>query len=412
MKEKGAIAILGGVRPHAELAKCLRAKGYKTILIDYLPSPIAKEFVDIHYQESTLDIDSVERICREENVCAIMDLCTDRAIPPAALVAERLGLKHPFSYETSLIATNKNRMKAMLKFAGIPTSDYVAVTTLDDVKNIKLKYPLIIKPSDASGSIGITKITNEGELEEALKKALESSRNQQAIAEEFIVGPEIQIDCFVSNGELVVLDIKEKRKFTDEELTLSYGSLIPARISGHVRQRCDEISNAIAKYLNVENGPLYIQAIVTEQDVYVIEFGLRFGGNLSFQIIQDMTGINVVCATADAYLGLNPAISIRQPNLPVYASYHIFPKEGVFSKIVGSEELIADGSIDTFYTHKPLGMVCTGNMSSSERIASFTVKSGSYEENDRKLRHILHTLDVLDDQGKSIMRKDIYQQDI
>ena len=410
MKKQDTIAILGGIRPHAELAKYLRTKGYKTILIDYLPSPIAKEFVDIHYQESTLDIDIVERICREENVCSVMDLCTDRAIPPAALVAERLGLKHPFSYKTSLIATNKNMMKAMLKAAGIPTSEYMAVTKLDDINQIQLKYPLIVKPSDASGSIGITKITRKGELKDALKRALAFSRNQQAIVEEFVVGPEIQIDSFVSNGETIVLDIKEKRKITDKELTLSYGSLIPARISGCIKQRCYEITDAISKYLKIKNGPLYVQAIATEQDVYVIEFGLRFGGNLSFRIIQDMTGINVVHATADAYLGLNSTILIQQPAFPIYATYHIFPTEGVFSKITGSEDLISNGCIDTIYIHKPSGLVCTGNMSSSERIASFTVKSSSYEENDRKLRHILQTIDVVNNQGKSIMRKDIYQQ--
>ena len=409
MQEKGTIAILGGIRPHAELAKYLRSKGYKTVLIDYLPTPIAKDYVDIHYQESTLDVEAVERICREENVCSIMDLCTDRAIPPAAFVAERLGLKHPFSYETSLVVTNKNKMKAMMKSAGIPTSDYLTVTSLEEVSSLQLTYPLVIKPSDASGSIGITKINKESELNEALKTALSLSRNQQAIVEEFVTGPEIQIDCFVSDGEVLVLDIKEKRKFTDDELTLSYGSLIPARISETTKQRCYEISNEIAEALHVENGPLYIQAIATEKDVYVIEFGLRFGGNLSFKILQDMTGIDIISATADAYLGLKPEISIRQPELPVYATYHIFPAEGVFSKIAGKEELMADGSIDSLFAHKSSGLVFTGNMSSSERIASFTVRSNSYEENDRKLRHILQTIDVLDEQGKSIMRKDIYE---
>lgn len=410
--QKKSIAILGGIRPHAELAKYLNSKGYRTVLIDYLPEPIAKEYVDIHYQESTLDVDAVESICRKENVCSIMDLCTDRAIPPAALVAERLVLNHPYSYETSLIATNKNKMKSMLKEAKIPTSDFIAVSDLEVVKQIYLKYPLIIKPSDASGSIGITKISREDELEEALKKALSLSRNQQAIVEEFITGPEIQIDCFVSDGNAVVLDIKEKRKYKDDDLTLSYGSLIPARITDIIRQRCYEISNTIAKFLQVENGPLYIQAIATEQEVNVIEFGLRFGGNLSFQIIKDMTGINVINATAEAYLGRNPEIVIQQSNFPVYATYHIFPKEGIFSKIIGEAELVSEGYIDTIYSHKQTGMFCVGNMSSSERLASFIVKSRSYEENDIKLRHILQTIDVLDNHGKSIMRKDIYQQEI
>lgn len=409
MQNKGAIAILGGVRPHAELAKYLRKKGYRTVLIDYLPSPIAKEYVDIHYQESTLDVDAVETICRKERVVSIMDLCTDRAIPPAALVAERLGLMHPYNYETSLIATNKNKMKTMMKTAGIPTSSFVAATTMEEANHVSLNYPLIIKPSDASGSIGVSKIVNEEELEDALKKAISLSRNQQAIVEEFVAGTEIQIDCFVSKGKVVVLDIKEKRKTSGDELTLSYGSLIPARINDRIMQRCYDVSDAIAKYLHIKYGPLYIQAITTGQEVYVIEFGLRFGGNLSFQIIQDIAGINVITTTADAYLGINPEIIVRRPKFPVYATYHIFPKKGLFSKLTGHEKLIADGSIDAIYVHKPTGMVCTGNMSSSERLASFTVKSESYEENDRKLKHILQTIDVLDDDGKSIMRKEIYQ---
>lgn len=412
MQENKTIAILGGIRPHAELAKYLNSKGYRTVLIDYLPAPIAKEYVDIHYQESTLDIDAVERICRKENVCSIMDLCTDRAIPPAALVAERLGLNHPYSYETSLIATNKNKMKAMLKKANVPTSDFIAVSDMEDLGQIHLKYPLIIKPSDASGSIGITKISREECLKEAVNKALSLSRNQQAIVEEFVMGPEIQIDCFVSEGNAVILDIKEKRKYKDDELTLSYGSLIPARISEMIKKRCYDISTSIARCLHVDNGPLYIQAIATEQDIYVIEFGLRFGGNLSFQIIKDMTGINVINTTADAYLGRNPEIVIQQPKLPVYATYHIFPKEGVYSNLIGDEELVSEGYIDTIYVHKQTGLTCTGNMSSSERLASFTIKSESYEENDKKLKHILQTIDVLDDHGKSIMRKDIYQQSI
>lgn len=409
MQEQGTIAILGGIRPHAELAKYLRTIGYRTILIDYLPDPFAKDFVDVHYQESTLDVNAVEYVCRKENVSFIMDLCTDRAIPPAAYVAERLGLKHPFSYETSLVATNKNKMKSMLKAIGIPTSDYVAIHTLEDLNNLHLTYPLIIKPSDSSGSIGITKIFNENELTEAVEKSLSLSRNNQAIVEEFVLGQEIQIDCFVSDSKVMVLDIKEKRKFTDVELTLSYGSLIPARISEHIVKRCHEISALIAKHLKIENGPLYIQAITTGQEVYVIEFGLRFGGNLSFKILRDMTGVNIIEATANSYLGIKSDIVIKAPTFPVYATYHVFPMKGIFSKVVGYEELIADGSISAFYQNKDTGVSCVGDMSSSERIASFIVRSTSYEDNDNKLRHILKTLDVLDEQGVSIMRKDIYQ---
>ena len=409
MSELNTVVILGGVRPHAELADYLRQKGYRTVLIDYLPHPFAKDHVDLHYQESTLDVAAVEQICRKEKVRYIMDLCTDRAIPPAAFVAERLGLDHPYSYETSLIVTNKIIMKAWLKSVGVPTSDFIAISSPEDIRNARLRYPLVVKPSDASGSIGVSKVDREQDMKDAVDKALSLSRNHQAIVEEFVLGTEIQIDCFVADGEVMVLDIKEKRKFSCDELTLSYGSLIPARISDEMKQRCHFISNRIATGLGIENGPLYIQAIVTDSDVSVIEFGMRFGGNLSFRIIKDMTGIDIIKAAADAYLGVKPNLTLRQPTHSVYATYHVFPRKGIFSDVTGSEELVAEGSIDTFYVHKPFGMKCTGNMSSSERLASFTIKSASCQEIERKIRHVLQTLDVLDEKGQSMMRKDIYE---
>lgn len=412
MIEKKTVVILGGTRPHAELAKYLRKKEYRTVLIDYLPQPIAKEFVDIHYQESTLDVEAVERISRQENASYIMNVCTDRAIPPAAFVAERMNLLHPYSYETALMATNKNRMKAMMKEYGVPTSDFKPVTTVEDISDINLQFPLIVKPSDASGSIGISKVIDVKDIEVAVSKALSLSRNHQAIVEEFVSGTEIQIDCFVLNGKVNLLDIKEKRKYTDDGFSLPYGSLIPARITEKTKVRSHEIAQCITTALNINNGPLYIQAIATENDVYVIEFGLRFGGGLSFRILKDMTGVDIIGATADAYLGEISDINIQKPELPVYATYHIFPKAGIFADVIGIEELTRDGSIDTFYVNKPFNMECTGNMTSSERIASFTVRANNFEENDRKLKHILQVIDVIDNSGESIMRKDIYPQSL
>ena len=282
---------------------------------------------------------------------------------------------------------------------------------MEDIPVDRLHYPLIVKPSDASGSIGITKVDSSQGLQDAVDKALTHSRNHQAIVEEFVQGVEIQIDCFVADGKVMVLDIKEKRKSACDRLTLSYGSLIPARIPDGMKLRCRSISERIASSLGIQNGPLYIQAIVTDNDLSVIEFGVRFGGNLSFRIIRDMTGIDIIKASADAYLGLKPRLEMRQPSLPVYATYHVFPREGVFSMLVGDETLKADGSIDTLYVNRQVGQICSGDMSSSERLASFTVRAGSYREVDEKLNHILQTLDILDDKGESIMRKDIYNLD-
>ena len=58
--------VLGGTYPHSALIQKLKARGYYTILVDYLDHPAAKPFADEHIQESTLDMDKVCQIAKEQ----------------------------------------------------------------------------------------------------------------------------------------------------------------------------------------------------------------------------------------------------------------------------------------------------------------------------------------------------------
>lgn len=409
MNKKGTVVVLAGTRPHAELIKNLKARGYRTVLIDYTENPVAKPYADRHSTESTLDVDAVERIAREENACRIMDICIDRPIPVAAYVAEKLHLPHPLSYQSSLVVTNKNLMKKFMLDNGISTSRFAPITDVSQLSNLDLKYPLMVKPSDASGSIGIVRVDSVDALEPAVVGALQKSRNGQAIVEEYVTGTEIQIDCFIENRRVNILDIKEKRKIREDAFSLPYGSIIPARISSAVRKKIDVLCDRLVQSLDIVNGPLYIQAIATETEIYVIEFGVRFGGGLSFKVIHDVAGVDVVDATAEAYLGGEPKVMSRFSDFQgFYATFHVFPRAGVFAAVTGYEKLQEEGMFEYFAVNKKPGYECAGGLTSNERVAAFILKASSEEDLKLKLKRVVDTIDVIDLNGTSIMRKDIY----
>lgn len=409
MNKKGTVVVLAGIRPHAELIKNLKARGYRTVLIDYTENPVAKPYADRHSTESTLDVDAVERIAREENACRVMDICVDRPIPVAAYVAEKLHLPHPLSYQSSLVVTNKNLMKKFMLDNGISTSRFAPITDVSQLSGLDLKYPLMVKPSDASGSIGIVRVDSVDALEPAVVGALQKSRNGQAIVEEYVMGTEIQIDCFVENRRGNILDVKEKRKIREDVFSLPYGSIIPARISSAVSGKIDLLCDRLVQSLDIVNGPLYIQAIATETEIYVIEFGVRFGGGLSFKVIQDVAGVDVVDATAEAYLGGEPKVMSRFPDFRgFYATFHVFPRAGVFAAVTGYEKLQDEGMFEYFAVNMKPGHECAGGLTSNERVAAFILKASSEEDLKLKLKRVVDTIDVVDLNGTSIMRKDIY----
>ena len=64
MVQKPTAIVLGGTFPHITLIKKLKNRGYKTVLVDFAESPIAKEFADEHILESSLDKEKVLQIAK------------------------------------------------------------------------------------------------------------------------------------------------------------------------------------------------------------------------------------------------------------------------------------------------------------------------------------------------------------
>ncbi len=408
MEKNKKVIVLGGNVPHCTLIKELKKRGYYTILIDYLDNPPAKSIADIHIQESTLDQDKVLEIAKEYQPKYILDACIDRPIPVVGYVSEKLGLFCPFGYKESLIGTNKNLMKQMMIDHQIPTSKFVNITSLEQTDDIDLRYPLIIKPSDASGSIGITKVDKPDDLKENVQLALKHSRSGEAIVEEFVSGMEIQVDCFIANGKCEILVIKEKRKFRTDVLTLSYGSMIPALISDEVAEKIQVACDQIANVLNLKNCPFFLQALVDEKNISIIEFGLRIGGMLSYKMIEQITGLNVISTAVDAYTEETPCIKTN-PMKTIYTTNHIFPKKGVVTSVTGVDELLEKKVIADYTQFMTLGSTSEGNLESKDRIGTFTIIADNLEDYQQKMRTAINTLDVWDADGNSIMKKDIYK---
>ena len=178
--DKKAI-VLGGTSPHIELIKQLQGRGYYVILVDYLDNPPAKKYADLHLQESTMDEDVVLDIAKKYEVSLVISACVDQANITACYVAEKLGLTKPYSYETAKNITNKGYMKKVMVENNVPTTKYVYLEKDDEINELQLKYPMIVKPADSCAASGVKKAENREELEQYLKNAKEVSRTGRTV---------------------------------------------------------------------------------------------------------------------------------------------------------------------------------------------------------------------------------------
>jgi len=98
----------------------------------------------------------------------------------------------------------KNRMKAVLRDAGLPVARQALVTSLDSARRFadEVGYPVVLKPPAGVGSRGTVRVGNLEELRAGLASLLVTPSNP-AQAEEFIQGSEHTFETVSIRGETV-----------------------------------------------------------------------------------------------------------------------------------------------------------------------------------------------------------------
>ncbi len=116
--------------------------------------------------------------------------------------------------KASAIAMDKVRAKHLFRAAGIPTPDYAAVTSREEasVAAETLGFPLIIKPSGQGSSVGMAKIFERDELNEAVDEALQY--DDTLLLETCITGDELTV-AILQGQALPSIRIETPRVFYD-----------------------------------------------------------------------------------------------------------------------------------------------------------------------------------------------------
>ncbi len=401
-----AFVIAGGV-PQVELIKQLKSRGITTILADGSPNAIAIPFADVFYNVNIFDVSSIKEIAEKEKVDFIITVCADQVLLVVAEVSEMLGLPCYIDYNTAQNVSDKIRMKRIFKEIGVPTTDYVELEHLDLGVISHLKYPLVVKPTDAYSSKGVRKAKDENELKQFFLEAQHISRSGKVIVEEFFEGDEISVDAFVENGKVKILTVTNSEKIKYEDRFVIFRGKYPVAANNIVMNKIEDIAQRIASGFGLFNSPLLIQLLNKDDNVSVLEFCARTGGNMKWLLIKYSCGVDVITATIDVTLGKTPDLEKKDTGNAVVVNDFIYCYPGIFDHFEGFKEMEEQGFINEFHPVRIKGTEMRGACSSSDRIAGMNILADSIEEFNKKERIILDNVQVIDINGKDIMRRDL-----
>lgn len=403
------ILVLAGGSDQIALISELKKRGHDIILLDYLSNPPAKNYVEKHIQESTLDTEKVKEWAIKENVDMVVTACTDQALLTVAKVSEELHLPCYISFNTAQSVTNKLYMKNKMMAFGIPTSHYHILRSTENLNVIQdLSFPLVVKPVDCNSSKGVIKVTNLSELEEPLESAIKLSRTSFAIVEEYKEGMEISADFYVSDSSPILLSATTSTKIKGKNGFTINGSKYPV-LSSVQQDKIVEIARKIVISFGLKETPLLIQTILSNDEFFVIEFSARMGGGSKYRLIQAISGVDIMSKYVDLILGNKPKI-IPEINNNFIRMIYVYCYNGILTEIKGLEELIENKIVTEYFLYKSLGTTIDKAETSSDRILGLLVEASSEKSMDRKIDTINQRLAIMNSEGKDIMMHKLLEE--
>lgn len=297
------IAIIGASYLQLPLVKRAKEMGLYTICFAWAEGAVCKDVADTFYPISIVEKEQILEICKKEQIDGICTIASDTAAPTVAYVAEQMGLVGN-SYESSLKANNKILMRNAFAVVNVPCPKYWCITKQSPITDNLSPLPLIVKPSDRSGSLGVVKVEREEDLLPAIKAAQEYSFTHEAIVEQFIEGTEISVEFISYQGRHYPLQITDKVT-TGAPHFVEIAHHQPADLT---KEQYDEIYNLTKRALTalgVTNGASHSEYRITENGrIYVMEIGARMGGDfIGSDLVQLSTGYDFLRGVIEVALG-------------------------------------------------------------------------------------------------------------
>lgn len=314
------LGIIGASYLQRPLVEKVKQMGIESHVFAWPKGNVVEDICDFYYPISILEKEKVLAICRKNKIDGIISIASDLAMPTVNFVAEEMKLTGN-SVRSTELSTDKFEMRKKLKKAGlnIPNFQFFTNPIFSNLEN--LKFPIIVKPTDRSGSRGVTKVEDIQKINFAIEKALKESLKKCAIVEEFVEGREYSVEFISFSGKHFPLAITEKVT-TGPPYFIEVEHHQPAEINVKIEAEMFLETIRALDALEIENGVSHTELLLDDREkITIVEVAGRMGGDFIGSTLTDLsTGIDILKASIQVSLGWQPDLKPR--NKKYFAGIH------------------------------------------------------------------------------------------
>ncbi len=300
------ILILGTSNPQLDAIRYCQKKGLTVHACGH--KRIGKG-VDAADRFDLIDIkneDEVLRYCEMNDIDYVYSVGVEVAVPTANHVSKKLGLPYFIEPENTDLSKDKTVWRRRL---GIDFSGNVKFRGMKSKEELSSwdRYPAIMKPSDGQGQRGVRLVAGREEAMAYFSEVAKFSSTGKMMIEEYVSGPELSINAFVIDGEIVHFQETDRISFDEYPGGIIKEHHIPSKYLSKEeklrRETFDMVQEAVDK-LSMDNGPVYVQLKLEEEKrPKLIEITPRLDGCHLWRLIKYHSGADILDATFRSLFG-------------------------------------------------------------------------------------------------------------
>ena len=370
------LLVLGAGAAQLGLLEAAASSNLSVIAVDRNPLAPGFAFADERALISSEDEAGIERLARAREVDGIVSPGADWPVGIAARVAERLGLPHPISGATAVLATTKTRQRERFAAAGV-----VQPRTFS-VADPEITFPCVVKAPDRQGQKGLVLAQSEEQLAAAFELALAESRSSVVLVEELVPGREITVNAFSVDGHFTPLTVTDRLVAEPPAFGVALAHVWPSSLAPEQIGAAVDAARGAAEAIGVRQGPTYTQVVVGERGAHVVELAARLGGGHDAELCAAVLGVDPNELALSAALGEAVDESRLVPETRTGGGIVRFlePEPGELTEVLGVGDAEALEGVEWVRIYPEPGTVLGPLRRGSDRVGAVLATGASREQ--------------------------------
>ncbi len=381
----GYIWCIGGGQMQIPVVEEIKKMGYMAIVSDGDKDCVCASKADIFLNVDIFDVEGHldASVGMEDSLMGVFACGIDAPVT-AAVIADKFSLPSA-KPEVARMLQDKRLFRQSQKLLGYKCPESVYVPKGEQYKVNNVTKPLVIKPCFNSGSRGTTLIDVGAypiEVQKAVELAQSQSRDGGALVEERLMGTEHTVETLIDKDGAFHPCFITDRIFDYSMGAVETGLRNPSTLPVYIQNHAFGIAKQMASDYLLDNSPLKLDIMVTENGVYVLEATTRMSGGFDCQyLVPAATGMNPIKAGLQVCLGEDVDKRLLSPSKDrIAVSNSLWPPAGRIKSITGLTEAKKIKGVEKIFIRYKAGDIIEPYINCARRFCFIITSGNTYGE--------------------------------